>query len=296
MELKNYIENLDAIAEAANPIKQGDWRDNNGILHCGKCGKPMEHVTKIENIHLDLTNRSEEQVKRTEEMREWLAGRKHRIPCECKEKERADFEKMQKEEQIKDNVKFCFGASENQTKHAFAFDDNQDSNASRVSRQYSSGFEKYKNAGWNLIFYGDVGTGKTFYACAIANKLLQNGYKVKYTSLKRIIDDSIKLFLPLQSILDMLCENDLIVLDDFGSECTSEEMYAKTYQIVNEFYERKKPLVITTNLSKEKMTNSVTVEQQRIYSRLLERSTMTEVKSPCGDRRFQKIENERFNK
>jgi len=43
-----------------------------------------------------------------------------------------------------------------------------------------------KNVG--MLFYGDVGTGKSFYACCIANALLDKGVSVLVTSSPKILE------------------------------------------------------------------------------------------------------------
>jgi hypothetical protein len=95
MDYKGVINNLDALADMSNPIKAGDFRDDKGLLHCGKCGALMEYVQKLENIKISTVFYNEhdaEHRQRVDDMRNWLAGRKHRIPCRCKEEERRAYE------------------------------------------------------------------------------------------------------------------------------------------------------------------------------------------------------------
>ena len=106
-ELKSYVNNLDALAEMSNPIKPGDFRDGQGILHCGKCGASMEYIQKLENIKVSQSfyeELDEEHKRRVDDMRNWLAGRRHRIPCRCKEEERRAYEKAQRKQYINDNM------------------------------------------------------------------------------------------------------------------------------------------------------------------------------------------------
>ena len=296
--LNSYVNTLDALAELSNPQKPGDWRDGQGILHCGKCGASMEYIQKRENIRLGFRNPdgsldvsfiktcSPEQLERMEAMRNWLAGRKHRIPCRCKEYERKAYEKEQRKRVIKENRDYCFGRTPVLFDCVFELDKSPETWASKVARRYAGNFVTVTEGGRVLILYGDVGHGKTFYACAIANKLLQDGLRVKYTNINNIIGQATQYHLSLDSVIEGICENDLVILDDFGAEDASERVSAKTYQIINALYEKKKPFIITTNLSVEKLKTPETIEQQRIYSRILERGTVTEVVSPTGNRRI----------
>ena len=288
MDYKGLVQGLDTLADLSNPVKPGDFRDGQGILHCGKCGAFMECVTKSENIKVSeafYEGLDEGHRQRVDDMRNWLAGRRHRIPCRCREDERRAYEKAQRKQYIKDNMNYCFGKTPALFNCVFDLDDSKDAKASKTSRRYADGFKKAADMGWGLIFTGDVGHGKTFYACAVANKLLLDGFKVKYTNINDIVGQASQFFLPISTVVDNLCENDLIILDDFGAEDPSDKMNAKTYQIINSLYERKKPVLITTNIKADTLRNAPTEETRRIYSRILERSTICEVRSEKGDRR-----------
>ena len=287
--LQNVVNNLDTLAELSNPIKPGDFRDGQGILHCGKCGAKMECVTKLENIKVSpafYNELDDEHKKRVDDMRNWLAGRRHRIPCTCKEEERKAYEKELRKQQIKDNMNSCFGKTPTLFEHVFELDKSPDIWASKVARRFAGNFKTVTEQGTVLVFCGDVGHGKTFYACAIANKLLQDGLSVKFTNISKLVGQAAQLYLSLQTVIDGVCENDLVIIDDFGAEDASEKMNANTYQIINALNEKKKPFIITTNLSKEKLHSPETIEQQRVYSRILERATVVDVVSPVGNRRM----------
>jgi DNA replication protein DnaC len=285
------LSNLETLAKNANPIKEGDWYNGEGILHCGKCGQPMEHITRLENIQIKpeaIDDMDYEHRKIVEETRRMLAGRKHRIPCRCQENERQEYEKAQRKRMIMDNRNACFGKTPALFDFTFEFDDNPECNASQVSRRYSEEFTKYKESGWGLVYVGEVGHGKTYYACAVANKLLWKGYKVKYTNINDIIALTSKGCIPLSFVIDGLCENDLIIIDDLGAEEASDRMQARTFQIINTLSERKKSLIITSNISANELRNAPTAEAKRIYSRILDRSTILTVNSEKGDRRIRR--------
>lgn len=270
-----------------SPLNPGDFRDGQGILHCGKCGAFLEYVQRADKIKKPpfYDTLDEEQKKRVDDMRNFLTGRCHRIPCRCKEDERRAYEKAQRKQYIKDNMNYCFGKLPRLFDYIFEIDDSKDSKTSITSRRYADGFKKYADIGWGITYVGDVGHGKTFYACAIANKLLQDGFKVKFTTINDIVSQVNRYYLPLSSVIDNLCENDLIIIDDFGTEATSNWMHANTFQIINTLSERKKPLIITTNIKADTLRNAPDTESKRVYSRIVEHSTICEVRSEKGDRR-----------
>ena len=141
-----------------------------------------------------------------------------------------------------------------------------------------------RGKGQKLLYWGDVGHGKTFYACAIANAVISMGCTVKFTSITKIIAQAAQYTIPLQSVIDGLLEYDLVILDDFGTEEISDKHLKRTLQIVNELNEHGTAVIITTNLSPERMDNPTNDDERRIFSRILERCTKVQVKV-TGDRR-----------
>jgi len=72
--------------------------------------------------------------------------------------------------------------------------------------------------GLNLILVGPTGVGKTWIACALAQKAAREGYKVQYLRLPRLLEE---LHLAhgdgrFPKLMASLAKTDLIVLDDWG--------------------------------------------------------------------------------
>ena len=120
------------------------------------------------------------------------------------------------------------------------------------------------NAG--LLFYGNVGAGKTFAAGCIANALIDKGVPVMVTSLPRIINSGWER----SEIIGQLKRYPLLILDDFGVERKSEFALETVYNVIDERYKAQKPLIVTTNVPLSEMKNPSNVEFGRIYSRVLE--------------------------
>ena len=105
-----------------------------------------------------------------------------------------------------------------------------------------------KENNYGILFYGDVGTGKSFYACCIGNKLLNEGKKVLITSLGRLAKNR----LDKTTLTTDLSKFDLIIIDDLGVENDST---ATVYNIVDDIYRFGINLIVTTNLSPEQLKN-----------------------------------------
>ncbi|MCR5373643.1 MAG: ATP-binding protein [Solobacterium sp.] len=125
-----------------------------------------------------------------------------------------------------------------------------------------------------LIFEGEVGSGKTFLAAAIANELLGKGIDVDFIVVPEFLD-ALR-----QSIRDEgVNEGALIkraktasvlVLDDMGAHNFSPWVQNILFTIINYRLNHQLPIIITTNLDMEELEDAV---GERIASRLVEVGT-----------------------
>ena len=118
--------------------------------------------------------------------------------------------------------------------------------------------------------WGEVGTGKTFAACEVANALIDKGYPVLVTNFARIANQLQGTF-EKQEYIDRLNRYSLIVLDDLSSERNTEYMNEQIFQIVDARYRAQLPMIITTNLTMSELKNPQEIAKRRIYDRVLER-------------------------
>lgn len=106
--------------------------------------------------------------------------------------------------------------------------------------------------GYNLIFCGDPGTGKTHLACGCAQAFLDAGYTALYTrvaeamTLIRETYDSDSNRTERQAVMDMI-EPDLLILDEVGLQKNSDWEHEKLYEIINGRYERLQPMIVMSN-------------------------------------------------
>ena len=110
------------------------------------------------------------------------------------------------------------------------------------------------DAGDGLWFYGDVGTGKTSLAMLVSKAALEAGRSVAIYSVPRLLaeikdtydrdsgDSYMQLFRRLSAV-------DLLHLDDLGAERTTEWVLEQLYAIVNERWQDRRSIVVTTNLT-----------------------------------------------
>lgn len=125
----------------------------------------------------------------------------------------------------------------------------------------------YMSAGNNgLLLWGGTGNGKTYAAACVANELIDRGIPAMITSLPRILNAG----LDKQTIIEQMHKYPLVVLDDLSAERNSDYAREIVYLVIDERYKAKKPLIVTTNLALADICKPETVDQQRIYDRILE--------------------------
>ena len=130
----------------------GDYQGDDGFLYCGNC-----HTRKQADITVD--------------------GKTVRVGvlCDCRAAEVAaqDAEKKRRDFAARMDALRRDGITDPAyLTHTFAQDDRRNPKVSDVCLKYVQNWPDMKADNIGVLFYGDVGTGKSFLACAIANALL----------------------------------------------------------------------------------------------------------------------------
>ena len=169
----------------------------------------------------------------------------------------------------RDAVAQSCGLTQEELRASFAgFEATGQAAALACARQYAEGFSRQTAHG--LLFYGTSGTGKTHLAAAILNRLVARGFAPQAVNVvdlchlyKASFGDEGQ---ALREQLRGLERADLLLLDDWGQEKPSDAFRAVLYNLVNNRFRRKLPLVITTNLDMEALRDHVGAP---LYSRIL---------------------------
>jgi len=101
----------------------------------------------------------------------------------------------------------------------------------------------------NLVFYGNVGTGKTHLAIALGVVAIERGKAVQYFTLHELINTLVqaKSDGKYQKVMKRIMKNDLLILDEWGYLPLHHEGARLIYEVISRFYEQKS-LILTTNL------------------------------------------------
>lgn len=251
---------IESTISKATAILEGCSVDSQGYMVCPTCKQRKQ---------IDIT----------------LFGKTTRVPCICKCEERADEEEQarKKAEAKKEYVEtLCKNGFYNKCylKNVFSNDMYSTSQTSKVCRNYVTYFGEMYQKGYGLILYGNVGTGKTFYSVCIANALMDMGMSIAVTSLAELSNRmSVNYGVNRNEILRCVESVDLLVLDDLGTERTTSTAMESIFSIINARYNANKPMIISTNLSLADLSNPKTVDESRLYSRILEKCKYVLVES-----------------
>lgn len=236
-----------------------DYVDEDGFLCCGKC-----HDRKQMDVTLPTGPSPGEDGKTIR------VGRLCKCGQEKAERERQDRERREFETRM-ERLRRDGIADPAYLKHTFAQDDRRNPKISDVCRKYVDNWAEMKAQNIGILFYGDVGTGKSFLACAIANALLERLVSVSVTNFPRILNSLQGSFDDeRQKRIDRLQHYSLLVIDDLGVERDTSYSVEQVYNVVDTRARSGKPVIITTNLSMKDLENPHSLAYKRIYDRVLE--------------------------
>lgn len=249
MGLDSIMESMIEKASVLRIEKPGDYRTDDGILHCGVCNEPKECVIDVDDTHKITVGCM---CKCAEE--EYLLEQK-----QAKERERMMFIDSLRIQGIQDSaIHKCTFAKADKTKNILS------------CMRYVEAWDRMLANNIGLLFSGTPGTGKTFAAACIANALIDKCVHVLMTSFPKILNagyDKVE-------IANNMKRFQLLIIDDLGVERNTAYAQEIVQFIVDERYKSQLPLIVTTNLSRNELNNPPNIECSRIYDRVMEMCTL----------------------
>lgn len=129
--------------------------------------------------------------------------------------------------------------------------------------------EDFDTESESLYMHGATGLGKTHLSLAIANIVAEKGYRVIYDTAHNILSSLEREKFSHSNTGEReneILDCDLLIIDDLGSEFTSQFTVASVYNIVNTRINRSKPVIISTNLTSAELEAKYS---QRVTSRII---------------------------
>ncbi len=244
---------LASIADSADSLPD-DYTGSDGLLYCGRCN----------------TRKEREII--------WFDNKPKKVPVMCKcraEEERLKKEQMQKEEEMRSIQRAKISSMMDDTFRTACFANYQIRNGNerhlKVAKKYCIEFSKMYERNQGLLFWGTVGTGKSYTAACIANYLLEANTSVVMTSFVRILQEMQGFDREREeTFTNKLNSVKLLIIDDLGAERSTDYALEKVYGIIDNRYRAKKPLILTTNLTLRQMQEATDIRYARIYDRIFE--------------------------
>ncbi len=242
-----------------------DYRNENGLLVCGICGKPKQQrlpnpftedgePSSVVPVLCDCEMLAEEEESRRKER-------------ECA--------KMLAEKRRTE----CFKRSAIFKGCTFTSSDNKSPEQERLCKEFAETFDPSDPDG--LLLWGGVGTGKSFMSSCIANAVIDFGhsaFQVDMATIATIMESSFEKRL---ANLDRILGYDLLCIEDLGAERCTEYMTGMVYSVIDGRYKAGKPMIVTTNKMLAAMEKAAPSDPWcRIYDRLIERCYPIEFSVP----------------
>ena len=140
------------------------------------------------------------------------------------------------------------------------------------AHSYVEHWPEMKATATGLLLWGNVGTGKSFFAGCIANALLDQGVPVLMTNFSRILNALTGMFSDDRNkYIDSLNHYSLLIIDDLGMERGTEYALEQVFNVIDARLRSNLPLIVTTNLTLDELKHPADLAHERIYSRVLER-------------------------
>lgn len=237
-------------------MEEGDYIGKDGLIHCGKCnGKKQTRlpasilsngrdmvVRCICKCQVEENNRREEEQRRIEAMeRIGRLKKSSLIDDRLREVRLSSFQHNADNQKIYD-----------------------------LAQKYVDKWDEMYEKRQGILFWGTVGTGKSYTAACIANELMDRMVPVVMTSFVKILQNIQADQEEEKAFMNRLNDVHLLIIDDLGTERNTDYALEKVYNIIDSRYRAGKPLLLTTNMTIKEMQETQDIRYKRIYDRIFE--------------------------
>ena len=247
-EINAVLENM-----TATTPEPEDYTGEDGLLYCGKCRKPKEAYFAPDKAAIFRRDH-------------------HPAECDCQRAAREEREAAEERRRHLDTVEELKrrGFIDPAMREWTFENDNGENPQTGTARFYAEHWDTMKDENIGYLFWGTVGTGKSYLAGCIANALMEKEIPVYMTNFALILNDLVTSFENRNEYISHLCRYPLLIIDDFGMERGTEYGLEQVYNVIDSRYRSRRPLIVTTNLTLQELQNPPDTAHSRIYDRLIE--------------------------
>lgn len=250
--MNEFLEKFLADRSASRPLAEDEYIDKtSGLVYCKKCHTPRQASVE-------------------------LGGTLFHPCCICQCQSEARELELAKEKQLQEQQRIArlkANGLQDASLRQFTFANDTGINPEmQKAHSYVEHWPEMKATATGLLLWGNVGTGKSFFAGCIANALLDQGVPVLMTNFSRILNALTGMFSDDRNkYIDSLNHYSLLIIDDLGMERGTEYALEQVFNVIDARLRSNMPLIVTTNLTLEELKHPADLAHERIYSRVLER-------------------------
>jgi DNA replication protein DnaC len=140
--------------------------------------------------------------------------------------------------------------------------------------EYIENITSHIKYGEGISIHGEAGTGKTMFACIVAQEVAEKGYSVMIATAREIADKArnmTKVKYGSSLFGKTLVEIDLLVIDDLGAEYRTTFSDAEVDRVISERYNKRKPTIVTSNLFPDELVKKLVM---RVTDRIGDRNNV----------------------
>lgn len=250
--MNEFLEKFLADRSASRPLAEDEYIDKtSGLVYCKKCHTPRQASVE-------------------------LGGTLFHPCCICQCQSEARELELAKEKQLQEQQRIArlkANGLQDASLRQFTFANDTGINPEmQKAHSYVEHWPEMKATATGLLLWGNVGTGKSFFAGCIANALLDRGVPVLMTNFSRILNALTGMFSDDRNkYIDSLNHYSLLIIDDLGMERGTEYALEQVFNVIDARLRSNLPLIVTTNLTLDELKHPADLAHERIYSRVLER-------------------------
>lgn len=139
----------------------------------------------------------------------------------------------------------------------------------------ADGSVRYRHS-TNLLFYGEVGSGKTGLAWGMVRDLCEHGIEARHVTFRKLLNemkDAYAQRVAVEKYLRSVIRAPVLCLDDLGSEVPTKWAREQLLGIVDERYERCLPTIYVSNYDPDDLSERLSHDDPIVGGRIVSRMT-----------------------